>query len=43
MVYRRGEPYAQVIIPDHRELHAGTLRGIITDSGLNIDEFLQLL
>jgi predicted RNA binding protein YcfA (HicA-like mRNA interferase family) len=43
MIYRRDEPLAQVSIPDHRELHAGTLRGIITDAGLTVDQFLALL
>ncbi len=43
MIYRRNEPYAQVTIPDQRELHAGTLRGIITDAGLTVDEFIALM
>ncbi|MCC7448262.1 MAG: type II toxin-antitoxin system HicA family toxin [Anaerolineae bacterium] len=43
MIYRRTNPFAQVSIPDHRELHAGTLRGIITDAGLTVEQFLELL
>jgi predicted RNA binding protein YcfA (HicA-like mRNA interferase family) len=43
MIYRRDKPFAQVTIPDHRELHAGTLRGIIGDAGLTVDEFVALL
>lgn len=43
MIYRRNEPFAQISIPDHRELHAGTLRGIIADAGLSVAEFLALL
>lgn len=43
MIYRRDEPFAQVSIPDHRELHAGTLRGIIADAGLTVSEFVELL
>jgi predicted RNA binding protein YcfA (HicA-like mRNA interferase family) len=43
MIYRRDQPYAQVTIPDHRELHAGTLRGIIGDTGLTVEEFIDLL
>jgi len=30
-----------VIIPLHRELAAGTLRSIIRQSGLSVDEFLD--
>lgn len=43
MIYRRDEPLAQVTIPDHRELHRGTLRGIIADAGLTVDQFISLL
>ena len=43
MIYRRQEPFAQVTIPNHRELHTGTLRGIVSDAGLTIDEFVELL
>jgi len=32
-----------VIIPMHRELAAGTLRSIIRQSGLSVDEFLERL
>jgi predicted RNA binding protein YcfA (HicA-like mRNA interferase family) len=30
-------------IPDHRELDRGLLRGLIRDSGVNMDDFLKLL
>ncbi|HKP51067.1 MAG TPA: type II toxin-antitoxin system HicA family toxin [Chloroflexia bacterium] len=30
-------------IPQHRELSVGTLRALIRNAGLTIDEFLQLL
>ncbi|MFB3139521.1 MAG: type II toxin-antitoxin system HicA family toxin, partial [Phycisphaerales bacterium] len=30
-------------IPDHRELDRGTLRAIIRQAGLTVDEFLALL
>jgi predicted RNA binding protein YcfA (HicA-like mRNA interferase family) len=43
MVYRRDDPYAQVVIPDHKEIHAGTLRDIIRDAGLSVEEFVALL
>jgi hypothetical protein len=32
-----------VIVPLHRELASGTLRSIIRQSGLAVDEFVDLL
>lgn len=43
IIMRRADPFAQVVVPDHRELHTGTLRDIIRDAGLTVDEFIDLL
>jgi predicted RNA binding protein YcfA (HicA-like mRNA interferase family) len=43
MVLRRDDPFGQVVVPDHKELDRGTLRAIIRQSGLSIDEFIKLL
>lgn len=43
MVLCRDEPFALIIVPDHKELDKGTLRAIIQDAGLSVDEFLRLL
>ena len=40
---RRDTPFAQVVVPDHKELDRGTLRAIIRQSGLSVDEFVKLL
>ena len=32
-----------LIIPDHKQVDRWTLRGIIRDSGLTIEEFIRLL
>jgi predicted RNA binding protein YcfA (HicA-like mRNA interferase family) len=40
---RRDIPFAQLSIPDHRELDTGTLRAIIRQAGLTVDEFASLL
>jgi predicted RNA binding protein YcfA (HicA-like mRNA interferase family) len=32
-----------LVVPDHKELDGGTLRAIIRQSGLTVDEFTQLL
>ena len=38
-----GGIHAPVTVPDHKELKSGTLRAIIRDAGLSVDEFLGLL
>jgi len=43
IIMRRNEPFAQVVVPDHHELHTGTLRDIIRDTGLTVEEFVDLL
>ena len=43
VVLKKSEPFTQLVGPDHRELDTGTLRAIIRQSGLSIDEFLKLL
>lgn len=43
MILRRDNPFGQVVIPDHKELDRGTLRSIIRQSGLSVDEFIKLV
>ena len=43
MILRRDDPFAQVVVPDHRELDRGTLRAIIRQADLSVDEFTRLL
>lgn len=43
MILRRDSPFAQVVVPDHRQLDRGTLRAIIRQAGLTIEEFVELL
>lgn len=43
VVLKRSDPFAQLVIPDHKELDTGTLRAIIRQSGLSVTEFLNLL
>lgn len=40
---RRDNPFAQVVIPGHKELDRGTLRAIIRQAGLSIEEFVRLM
>ena len=43
MILRRDEPYARAVVPDHKQVRSGTLRRIITDAGMTVDQFMQLL
>jgi len=43
MILRRGDPFAQVVVPDHREIDRGTLRSILRHAGLDVPEFIELL
>jgi len=36
-------PHRRVTVPDHKELAKGTLRAIIREVGLTVDEFNDLL
>jgi predicted RNA binding protein YcfA (HicA-like mRNA interferase family) len=36
-------PYRRLTVPNHKELAKGTLRGIIEDAGLTVEEFRRLI
>jgi predicted RNA binding protein YcfA (HicA-like mRNA interferase family) len=40
---RREPPHLRITVPNHREIARGTLRAIIRDSGLTMEEFARLL
>ena len=44
-VYLRVSDHGRVVIPMHegRDLRPGTLRGLIHDMGISVDEFVKLL
>ena len=43
IILRCDNPFAQVVVPDHKELDRGTLRVIIRQAGLKVDDFVNLL
>ena len=43
MILRRAEPYARVIIPDHKVLRVGTLRQILGEAGMSAERLIELL
>ena len=43
MILRRDDPFAQLVVPDHKELDRGTLRAILRQAGVSVNEFVGLL
>lgn len=43
MMLRRDQPHARVVIPDHKQVRIGTLRRIVADAGLTVEQFVELL
>lgn len=43
MILRRDDPFARVVVPDHKSLRSGTLRKILQEAGLTVDQLLELL
>ena len=43
VILRRNDPFAQLVVPDHKELDRGTLRAIIRQASLSVDEFNNLM
>ena len=43
IILRRDAPFAQTVVPDHKELDRGTLRAIIRQAGISVEEFVRLL
>jgi predicted RNA binding protein YcfA (HicA-like mRNA interferase family) len=43
MLRNTSPPHRRIVVPDHREVAKGTLRAIIRECGLTVDEFQKLL
>ena len=44
IILRHGRPpYRRLTVPDHKEIAKGTLRAIIRQAGLTLDEFKALI
>ena len=44
MIFRHSEPpHRRISIPNHRELAKGTLRALIREAGLTVEEFSRLV
>ncbi len=43
MIMRRADPFAQTVVPNHRQLDRGTLRAILRQTNLTVDELTRAL
>jgi len=41
IILRRDEPFAQLVVPDHKELDRGTLRAILRAADISVEEFVN--
>ena len=39
MIMRRDLPFAQAVVPDHKELDRGTMRAILRQAGVEVEIF----
>ncbi len=40
---KSAHPFRRLTVPNHKEIAKGTLRGIIRDAGLTLEEFRSLI
>jgi len=43
IILRRQDPFAQTVVPNHRQLDRGTLRAILRQTDLTVDDLIRLL
>lgn len=43
LILRREVPFAQLVVPDHRELDTGTLRAIVRQAGITVEDLVKLV
>ncbi len=43
IVLRRDNPFAQVVLPDHKSVDTGTLSNILDGADLSVEDFIKLV
>ena len=43
IIMRCDEPFAQTVVPNHKQIDRGTLRAILRQTNLSVDAFTDLL
>lgn len=41
VIMRRDNPFAQTVVPNHRQIDRGTLRAILRQTGLSVEDLKQ--
>lgn len=42
IILRRADPYGRVVVPDHKQIRPGTLRHILNEAGLTVEQLIDL-
>jgi predicted RNA binding protein YcfA (HicA-like mRNA interferase family) len=42
IILRRDSPYARVVAPDHKRIRLGTLRQILNEAGMTVEQLVVL-
>ena len=42
IILRRADPYGRVVVPDHKQVRPGTLRQILNEAGISVEQLLDL-
>jgi len=42
IILRRADPFARVVVPDHKRVRPGTLRQILHEAGITVEQLLDL-
>jgi len=43
VVLRRDNPFAQVVVPNHKSIDTGTLASIVDGADLSVEDFIKLI
>lgn len=43
IIMRRDDPFAQTVVPNHRQIDRGTLRAILRQTDITVEEFVARL
>ncbi len=43
IVLRKDNPFAQVVVPDHKSVDTGTLASILDGADLSVEDFIKLM
>jgi predicted RNA binding protein YcfA (HicA-like mRNA interferase family) len=42
IILGRDSPYARVVVPDHKQVRHGTVRQILSEAGMTVEQLLDL-